>query len=59
MSAVQVRYTKMIRKINKQLSEIRECYKRIEAAELTPQPLQFRVTEELLPPFQMFELWAA
>jgi len=56
MSAVQVRYTKMIRKINKQLSEIRECYKRIEAAELTPQPLQFRVTEELLPPFQMFEL---
>jgi len=45
MSVVQVRYTKMFRKIIKQLSEIREWYKKIEATELTTQLLQFRVTE--------------
>jgi len=56
MNMVQVRYTKMLRKINKQLSEIREWYKKFEIAELTTELLQFRVTEELLLSIHMLEL---
>ena len=39
------RYTKMLRKINKQLSEIGEWHKKIGAPELTTKLLQFRATE--------------